>query len=198
MMPAGSATLAILIALALGFGGGWLYKKESTTSTSTTTTTMPVVNGSTTTTTTNPPALACSGAVLSGSVGTLGGSAGTIQVSFLVANVGAKACTILGYPTLQLLSSNLTAMTTTTVPGMAAFGPAAANAAPKTQHVAVGGHVEFILQYSDVPSGTETTCPAAASVNVYPPNSATPFNVVTAIDACDLGTLNVSPFFAAT
>jgi hypothetical protein len=198
MMPAGSATLAILIALVLGFGGGWLYKKESTTSTTTTTTTMPVVDGSTTTTTTTPPALACSGVVLSGSVITSQGAAGTIQVSFLVANVGARACTIHGYPMLQLLSSNMTAMTTTTVNGMAAFGPAAANAAPKTQHVAVGGHVEFVLQYSHVPSGTETTCPTAASVNVYPPDSATPFNVVTAIDACNLGTLNVSPFFAAT
>jgi len=196
-MTAGSATFAILLALAIGFGGGWLFKKDTATST-TTTTTAPTSTSSTTTTSTLPPALACGGAVLSGSVGTSQGAAGTIQMTFIVSNVGAKACTIDGYPTVQLLSPNTTAMMTTTVPGMAVFSPSAANAPPARQHVTAGGHVEFVLQFSDVPSGTERTCPLAASINVYPPNSATPFNVATSITPCNLGTLNVSPFFAAT
>jgi hypothetical protein len=196
MMPAGSATLAILVALAVGFGGGWLFKKETTPTTTTTTTT--TTSSTTTTSTTVVASIACVGSSLSGTVGTSGGAAGTIQTTIDVSNVGTKPCSIKGYPSVQLLDANQTPMTTTEVQGMASFSPAAANAAPRSQHLAVGATVEFVLQYSDVPSGTETTCPAAASINVYPPGSATSFNVAMSITPCSLGTLNVSPFFSGT
>jgi hypothetical protein len=197
-MSAGTATLAIIVALALGFGGGWLYKKGTTPTTTTTTTTTPTTTIPTTTTSTLPQALACSGSVLSGSVGTSGGAAGTIQMTFNVSNIGATTCSIHGYPTVKLLDANMIVMTGLTIQGNAVFQPAGANAAPKVQHVTAGGSVEFVLQFSDVPSGTERTCPQSASVNVYPPGSATSFNVVTAIAPCNSGTMNVSPFFGAT
>ena len=136
--------------------------------------------------------------MLVGSVGSSQGAAGTIQMTIDVTNEGSAPCRIKGYPTIQLLDSNMTEMTTTVVQGMADFEPAAANAAPTTQHLAAGGTDEFVMQYSDVPSGTQTTCPEAASINVYPPGSATPFNVIASITPCGLGMLNVSPFFSGT
>src|SRR5271165_516784 len=131
-MNAGSATLAVLVALIVGFGGGWLFRKDTATTTTTTTTT---TSSSTTTSSTIPLAAACSGAALAGSVSASQGAAGSVQVTFVVTNAGAKACTVDGYPSVQLLSANQTAMTTMRVLGGAVFQPAAANAAPKRQRV---------------------------------------------------------------
>ena len=112
-------------------------------------------------------------------------------------NLG-PSCRLLGYPALVLLSSNATALATSTVKGQATFSVAAANGAPRSQRLTPQGTASFMIQYSEIPTGTQTACPQAASVDVYVPGSATPVNLVASLSPCDAGTVYVSPFYGAT
>jgi hypothetical protein len=64
--------------------------------------------------------------------------------------------------------------------------------------LAAGATAYFNLAYSDVPTGSETSCPTAAKIEVTPPH-AVDHDVVT-IDAtvCGAGTLTVSPVFSSS
>jgi hypothetical protein len=193
----GGASLAALLALAIGFGGGWLARKETTSTTTTSTTT--TTSSSTTSTTAVARLSACGGNDLSGTVtSSPGGAAGTVSATITVSNVSSTGCTLHGYPELQLLSPNSEEMTTTTVDGGEGFPVAAANAAPRTVRLSVGHQATFLIQFSQTPTGTQTTCPEAASINVYPPGSTVNFNVAYELTPCDLGTIDVSPFFVTS
>ena len=180
-----TATIAIVAALAVGFGAGFLVRSATTTTTTTTTTTVPALTR-------------CVGSQLSGTETPSGGAAGTITASFTVTNASGSACLLLGFPTLQMLGANGTPITTTPIPGGTQFSVPTANARPAAQRLAPGAHATFLVQYSDVPVGTETVCPTSATVNVYPPTSATSFNVAAQLQPCNAGTVHVSPFYGAT
>jgi hypothetical protein len=195
----GATTLAVLVALALGFGAGWFTRTATTTTTTTTSTSTTTTTSSSTTTTTTVATLAlCTGGDLSGAVTGSSGAAGTIQTTFEVTNRTATSCSLLGYPTLHLLSAAGNPIATTTVNGQSQFLVPAANRRPALQRLTPGGNATFVAQWSDVPTGAQHTCPTSASVDVYPPSSATPVNVVAQLGPCNAGTVNVSPFFAAT
>jgi hypothetical protein len=196
-----SAWLAGLLALAIGFGGGWLARKESTTTTTTPTTpTSSSSSSSSSTSSTLRPLAECTGSALSGVLASSNGAAGTIELTFQVTNESGLGCTLHGYPQLQLLSANDDRLTTTTIDAGITFAdaPPAANEPAKTWRIKAGAQATFVAQYSDVPVGSEQSCPMASSVNVYPPGSSVPFNVAVQLSPCDFGTVNVSPFFAAT
>ncbi len=201
-----AATISAVLALVVGFGAGYLVRRATASTTTTTTTTTTSTSTTTTTTTTLVPLDKCTGADLAGTVGTSQAAAGTVQTTFTVSNVSGSPCALNGYPELILLNANQSSLPTSTVDGQAAFtqptsrGTRLANAAPRPQRLTAGGQVTFVVQYSDVPVGSETSCPQSASVNVYPPGleAATPFNVSASMDPCNFGTVHVSPFFLAT
>jgi hypothetical protein len=61
-----------------------------------------------------------------------------------------------------------------------------------------GATAFFNLAYSDVPSGSETSCEMATQIEVTPPNSSTHDVVAVPLSVCNHGTLTVSPAFGAT
>lgn len=194
-----AATGLVIGALAVGFGGGWLTHRLTTTTTTTTTTSTSTTTTSTTSTTTTTVATIarCSGATLTGSQVSSEGAAGTIEVTYVVTNTSVARCQMDGYPDIQLLSSNDTDLQTTVVRGQT-FTVAAANRPAAVVTLSVQGRASFMLSYSDVPTGTQTSCPQAASINVYPPASSTPLNIPSSIGPCSMGTVSVSPFYAAS
>lgn len=198
LVPVASAVVATLVALAVGFGGGWLARKE-TAATTTTSSAPPTSSSSSSSTTSSTlrPVLACTGADLAGTYVVGQGAAGTIFDSVTVANASAAPCTLDGYPQLQMLDANGGRLSTTTMDGSAAF-PAPARRPPARLRLAPGADATFELHWSDVPVGNETTCASAASLDVYPPGSAVAFNVTVpsgALAPCDFGTIYVSPLY---
>jgi hypothetical protein len=70
--------------------------------------------------------------------------------------------------------------------------------APTTVTLSPGGSAYFNIGYSDVPVGSETSCPTSASLEVTPPNSFDHLTFSAALAPCGGGTLVVSPVFLAT
>jgi len=62
--------------------------------------------------------------------------------------------------------------------------------------LAPGGPAYFNIGFSDVPSGSQTTCPRASALIVTPPNAYDHLTLAVDFAACDNGTLTVSPVFA--
>jgi len=121
------------------------------------------------------------------------GAAGTNELTFALRNSSTSPCPMDGYPSAQLLDSSGTELPTHVVSGgslqFTNFTPAPVQLAP-------GANAYFNLAYSDVPSGTETTCPTAAQIEITPPHAADHDVVAVQVMACSAGTLTVSPVFA--
>jgi Protein of unknown function (DUF4232) len=124
------------------------------------------------------------------------GAAGTITGFVTVTNTGPTTCTTLGFPTMSLLGSSGSAIMTTIVDGLSVQVSAQANAAPTTVNIAPGAKAQFAYQYSDVPTGNETSCPMSASAEVTVPGAtvASP-NFALAVSPCNNGTIRVSPLY---
>ena len=178
---------------------------NSTPHAATTTTT----HRATTTTTAAPTTTSSSSSTTTSTVATAGcnhmtgtpvqgqGAAGTITGFITVTNTGPSTCTTLGYPALALLGSTGAGMTVTVVDGLSVQVSTPANAAPSTVTIAPGAKAQFAYQYSDVPTGNETSCPMSASAEVTVPGAtvATPAFAL-AVSPCDHGTMRVSPLYA--
>ncbi|HXW33712.1 MAG TPA: DUF4232 domain-containing protein [Acidimicrobiales bacterium] len=121
------------------------------------------------------------------------GGAGTFELTFALKNTTSSPCVTGGYPGLLLVDSSGKDLQTTTVRG----GPLSfENVTPLAITVPAGGTFWFNVGYSDVPTGTESVCPTAASIQIIPPND-TGHLVVSGLNAsvCNNGTLDTSPVF---
>ena len=124
------------------------------------------------------------------------GAAGTHELTFSLTNSSTVLCTMHGYPGMLLLDARAGALPTNVMRG---GGLAFENVAVTDVSLAPGQAAYFNLGYNDVITGT-TTCSDAPQVEITPPN-ATSYAVVPvfpSIDACNGGTLHVSPVFAST
>lgn len=169
------------------------HPAPTTTTTSSTTTT----TSSTTTTTTTVPVTStlCQPSQLHLAVVGNTGAAGTVTTTVGMTNTSPATCTMQGYPGMQLLSASGAQIPTTVVRDQAPFPSAAANAAPSLVSLAPGTSARFSIQWSDVPVGGETVCPASTKSEVTPPTD-TAFAVMTLrIAPCDHGTVHVSPVY---
>jgi hypothetical protein len=101
-----------------------------------------------------------------------------------------------GYPGLLLLSSTGTSLPTNVLRG---GGLSFENVPVSEVSLAPGQVAYFNLGYNDVTTGT-TTCSQASQVEITPPNdtASTVVSVSPGIDACNAGTVDVSPVFSAT
>jgi len=148
---------------------------------------------STTTTTGASGDLACPASALEMSVAGTQGAAGTLELTFALRNSSSSTCPMNGFPGGQLLDSSGTQLPTDVVRGgsypFTSLPPSLVNLAP-------GATAYFNMGYSDVPTGSETSCPAATQIEVTPPNAVDHDVIAVQITACDAGKLTVSPVFA--
>jgi uncharacterized protein DUF4232 len=127
------------------------------------------------------------------------GAAGTITGVITVTNTGATACTADGYPTVALFSGSGAPLTVTMVNGLSVSISAPANAPPGAVALAASGSAQFAYQFSDVPVGSETSCPGSEMARVTMPGAVTPSpTFALAIDPCGNGTIRVSPVYASS
>jgi hypothetical protein len=109
-------------------------------------------------------------------------------------NTSASNCTLDGYPGLGMTGSNGASLTTTVVrKGSYNFTAMA----PTTVIISSGQSVYFNMGYSDVPTGSATSCPAAANLVITPPNAYTSVTIPAQLAPCGNGTIVVSPVFTA-
>jgi hypothetical protein len=157
-------------------------------------TTTPTTSPSTTSTTTAASS-ACNR--ITASAGASQGAAGTSTGVITVTNTGTTTCTANGYPTVALLSGSGAPLTVTMVNGLSVNLSGPANAAPSLVSVAPSSTAQFAYQYSDVPVGSETSCPTSELATVTMPGATTASrSFALAIGPCGNGTIRVSPVYA--
>jgi hypothetical protein len=174
----------------------------TTTSTSTTTTTTTVPARSTTTVTGVPttvaPAVAlCTGANI-GTSGTMAGAAaGHLGVILLFVNNGPASCVLFGYPGVAGLNAGgaQVVQAQRTLTGMMGGLAPGVTAIPRIT-LAHGQTASAVVEGTDVPSGTETTCPTYASLLATAPNTKVSVTIPLSLPGCS--GLQVHPVVAGT
>jgi hypothetical protein len=138
------------------------------------------------------PAVApCGGGQLSGKVRQTGGAAGTIAVSIAVRNTSPVACTLRGFPLLKLRND------AGPLPTRVRHGGVALLEQPvSTIRLAPGARASLLLTYSNVPTGSETTCRRATRLVVILGAGRGRFSLPFPTAPCNRGTLHESPFLA--
>jgi hypothetical protein len=123
------------------------------------------------------------------------GAAGTLEVTISLRNTTSATCTMNGFPGALLLGASGTALPTTVVrAGIYSF----TNFPSALVTLAGGALAYFNLGYSDVTTGSETTCEMATQLEITPPNATTHGIVTASLAVCNRGTVTVSPVFSAT
>jgi hypothetical protein len=174
-------------------GTGTTAPHHATTTTTATTAVVPTTATTSTTTGIGPCAQVTS------TVGQVQGAAGTIVGTITLAEVGTGTCTMLGYPGLTRFSSSGAQVTTTVVNGLTVKLSGPPSQPPALVTLTAAQQAEFTFQYSDVTTGTETSCATSATVSVTPPGAtAASTPVALMMTPCNNGTVNVSPVYAAT
>ncbi len=164
-----------------------------------TTTSAPSGNTSvpSTTSTTGASAAGCNH--ISATSGQGQGAAGTITGTVTVTNTGSTPCTVNGYPILALFSGSGAPLTVTVVNGLTVSISPPADGAPAAVTLAPAGTAQFAYQFSDVPVGSETSCPTSEAASVTMPGATTgSANFALAIDPCNNGTVHVSPVYSGS
>jgi hypothetical protein len=172
---------------------------RSTSTTATTTAPTSTSSPSSTTSTTAAGVTTCLASQLSIGSHAQGAAAGTIYLTVTLTNISSSTCTLSGYPGMQLLGAQGTAIPTNVVRGgLGAGAPAAAQKPPSLVTLLPQQVATFSLMYEDVPEGNETTCPTSSRAEITPPNDVTPGVVTLRITPCGGGTVHVSPVFVAS
>lgn len=110
------------------------------------------------------------------------GTAGTVHGAWVFTNVSVDACTLNGYPDLQLYGRRGRPMSTTVVTDLPP-APAGVTLAP-------GGSATFFSSYNDVTTGSHQ-CATSAVMQITPPNAVASLFVPAQLQACD-GIVHVS------
>jgi hypothetical protein len=197
------AVLAGAAVLLAACGGSNTPKSKTTATTArtnqaTSTTLAPATSSSAVTTTTTAAATAACDHITA-APGQGQGAAGTITGTVTVTNAGSSSCTVDGYPTLALLSGSGAPLPVTMVDGLSVTVTPQAGAAASSVTLAPSGTAQFAYQFSDVPVGSETSCPTSEMATTTMPGATAaspPFAL--AIDPCDNGTIRVSPVYSSS
>ena len=125
------------------------------------------------------------------------GAAGTIVDTFRVANTQPSACTVYGFVGMLMLDSSGAPLTTRVVRNGGIF---TTQAGPSHFLLQPATAASFQAAWSDVPHGSETTCPQAARLEITPPDEfdhtvipVTGWNLA----PCGAGEIDVTPIRAA-
>jgi Protein of unknown function (DUF4232) len=163
----------------------------------TTTTTTTAVVPTTATTSTTTGIGPCN--QVTATVGQIQGAAGTIVGTITLAEVGSGTCTMLGYPSVTRFNASGAVVPTTVVNGLTVNLSGPPSQPPVLVTLSATQQAEFTFQYSDVTTGTETSCATSTTASVTSPGAtAASAPVALMATACNNGTVNVSPVYAAT
>jgi hypothetical protein len=110
------------------------------------------------------------------------GAAGTIHGAWVFTNLSGTACTLDGYPDMQLYGRTGRPLPTTVNQSLPP--------SPTLVTLAPGASATFFSSYSDVPSGTGQ-CPTSAVVQITAPNVVESLFIPAQLQACG-GVVNVS------
>lgn len=132
------------------------------------------------------------------SAGSPQGAAGTSTGVVTVTNTGPAACTVDGYPTVGLYSGSGAPLTVTMVNGVTVDITPQSGAPPSVVTLAPSGSAQYAYQYSDVPTGNETSCPVSEQATTTMPGAtaSSPYFALN-IGPCSNGTIKVSPVYKA-
>ena len=121
-------------------------------------------------------------------------AAGHIVVTYGLQNTSTGACTLFGYPGVQMVDRAGRALATQVSHGgsytFVGETPAAVALAPGVQ-------ASFFLGYSDVPAGNRTGCAPSSRIDITPPGDTAAVMVADQIAPCG-GAVTVSPVHAGT
>lgn len=132
----------------------------------------------------------CAASQLKGKLLDSQGAAGTILFSVTLKNTGAM-CSLKGYPALRIKRAHAL-LPTHVVHG----GVAMLNSTPKRVALTHLGRASVLIAYSDVPVGSETTCPSGTAIRMRPPGASGWLTIKVPTTACGHGTLHESPVLA--
>jgi len=155
----------------------------------------------TTTTISVPAGPACNGSDFHAVFNQGQGAAGTFSSSITLTKSTAGKCTLNGWP-LLILQDKTGSILKSTLVDVAANGPiqfpdAKANEAPAAVNLTQNSKATFSFAYSDVPAGSQKTCPVAyvIGVQIQKGGSVASVNSTYGIGPCNNGQLWVSPFY---
>jgi hypothetical protein len=121
-------------------------------------------------------------------------AAGNIVVTYGLHNVSDRACTLFGYPGLQMTDASGHALPTQVSHGGSyTFGAET----PAPVLLSTQAEASFYLGYSDVASGSGMSCPQSARLEITPPNETGAITITDQIAPCG-GAVTVSPVHAGT
>ena len=129
------------------------------------------------------------------------GAAGTISSSITLTKTTTGNCTLNGWPLLILQDKTGSVLKSTLVDvstnGPIQFPDTRANEAPKDVNLSQNSTASFSFAYSDVPVGSQKTCPVAyvIGVQIQKGGSVASVNSTYGIGPCNNGQLWVSPFY---
>ncbi len=110
----------------------------------------------------------CTAAQLSAGFVSAQGAAGTLFDTLQLTNVSTSSCILNGFVTVQLLDAGNAPLPTVNMPG---GGMLSGFPGPSSFVLPPGASSQFVLAWSDVPVGSETSCPAASHLALTPPGA---------------------------
>jgi hypothetical protein len=193
--------ICVLSVLASACSSGSPSATTTTTTTSTTTTSnrgTTVPGLPTTSTTTTPTGVAlCAGANVGVSGKMASAAAGHQGVVVLFVNNGSTSCVVFGYPGAAGLNASgvQVVQAQRTLTGMMGGLAPGVTALPRIT-LAPGQTASAVVEGTDVPSGTETSCPAYPSLLVTAPNTKVSVTIPLSLPGCS--GLQVHPVVSGT
>jgi hypothetical protein len=141
--------------------------------------------------TARPAAALCGAGQLTGTVRQSSGAAGTAAVSIAIRNVSPATCTLRGFPRLKLRNA------AGTLPTLVRHGGLVILEQPVTTvTLAPGQRASLLVAWSNIPTGSQTSCPQATRLVIILRNGHGRFSIAFTGAPCNGGLLRESPFLA--
>jgi hypothetical protein len=104
----------------------------------------------------------------------------------------------MGYPTLFRFATGGASVPVEVSDGITVGIPGPPSQPPALVSLAPGAQAEFTYQYSDVTTGSETTCATSTTMSVSTPGSTESAPFALTMAPCGGGLVHVSPVYAGT
>ncbi|HEX7025310.1 MAG TPA: DUF4232 domain-containing protein [Gemmatimonadales bacterium] len=130
-------------------------------------------------------------------LGEIGAAAGNRKVVFVLRNESQIACTLYGYPGMQMLDGQGNPLPTHVIRG---GGYTFTDVPPATVLLDPGASASFAAGYAVIPTGDQShdvACPTSARLLITPPNAFDQLAIPAMLDPCE-GDIYVSPVVAGT
>jgi uncharacterized protein DUF4232 len=139
----------------------------------------------------SPSAAPCSAGQLAGKVRQASGAAGTAAVSIAIRNISPASCALRGFPKLKLRNA------AGPLPTHVLHGGLAILEEPVTTVTLAPGHrASLLVAYSNIPTGSQTSCPHATRLVIILRHGQGRFSIAFTGAPCNGGLLRESPFLA--